>query len=252
MVYNLPNLINGEIMHIRIGIENNIEGRTLAWALDFPGCFAYGSDEPEALISIPHTLLNYEKWIKDHTSEAWVDFKDIDIRVVERFTTFRIGEDYKPAPEGEGYEINAWFMDDWRPLEGDEIQKALNVFHWQRDELLAGLTTLDKDTLEKQRPGQRWNILGIAKHVANAELWYLQRLDLTHFERKDLAPEPEERLMQLSQLIDTIFPKFADQVLVRGIEGEFWSYRKIVRRVLWHQRDHIEHIKELAFASSEE
>jgi hypothetical protein len=51
-------------MLIRIGIENNIEGRTLAWALDYPGCFAYGMDEAEALINLPKALLDYEHWIK--------------------------------------------------------------------------------------------------------------------------------------------------------------------------------------------
>ena len=31
-------------MHIRIGLENGDENRSVAWALDFPGCFAYGAD----------------------------------------------------------------------------------------------------------------------------------------------------------------------------------------------------------------
>ena len=158
-------------MHIRIGLENNIEGRTLAWALDYPGCFAYGLDEAEALIRLPRALLAYEVWIKDHTDDPWIDFEDLDLRVVERTDTFRIGEDYRLAPEGQGYEINAWFIDDWRPLTEVEIEQGLMIFHWQREELLAGLTTLDRVILEKERPGQRWNIWGIVKHIANAELW---------------------------------------------------------------------------------
>ena len=234
-------------MHVRIGMENNIEGRSLAWALDYPGCFAYGADEPEALIRLPRALLEYEIWVKDHTRESWVNFTDLDIRVVERFATFRMGEDYTPAPEGEGYEINAWFIDDWRPLSDEEIERALKIFHWQREELLAGLSTLEPEILEKEHPGQRWNILGIAKHIANAELWYLSRLDLVKTNYRELLPDYEKRLAQTSTLIDRIFPKFAGEVNVRGIEGEFWSYRKILRRTLWHQRDHIEHIKELAF-----
>ncbi len=28
-------------MRILVGIENNIEERSLAWALEYPGCFAY-------------------------------------------------------------------------------------------------------------------------------------------------------------------------------------------------------------------
>jgi hypothetical protein len=237
-------------MHIRIGLENNIEGRSLAWALDHPGCFAYGSDESEALIYLPLALAAYEHWIKNHTDATWVELDDLDLRVVEKYDTFRMGMDYRTARPGEGYEINAWFIDDWRPLSSKEIEQSLKIFHWQRDELLAGLSTLDPDILIKEHPGQRWNILGIAKHIANAEVWYLSRLDLITQKRSDLLPDHEARLNQTSQLIDQIFPSFADKVEVRGIEGEFWSCRKIIRRTLWHQRDHIEHIKELAFDKS--
>jgi hypothetical protein len=234
-------------MRIRIGLEKNVEGRDLAWALDYPGCFAYGADEAEALIRLPSELLKCETWIKDHTSNPWVDLKDMDMYVAERYETFRLGDDYKPAPPGEGYEINAWFIDDWRPLSEDEFEKDLKIFQWQRDELLAGLTTLDPELLEKDFPGQRWNILGIAKHIANAELWYLSRLSLTSLTRQDLPPDPFDRLEQTASLIKENFPKFIGKINVIGIDGEFWSCRKIVRRTLWHQRDHIEHIKQLAF-----
>ena len=32
---------------------------------------------------------------------------------------------------------------------------------------------------------------------------------------------------------------------VIGVDGEFWSPRKVLRRALWHERDHMEHIKKL-------
>ncbi len=237
-------------MQIRIGLEINIENRNLAWALDYPGCFAYGADEAEALMLLPRACLKYEVWIKDHTPNPWIDFTNMDIRIVERYKTFRLGEDYQTARGNDGWEINAWFKDDWRPLSEEEIDKAIKIFQWQRDELLAGLTTLDQEILERNFPGQRWNILGIAKHIANAELWYLSRLSLTSLTQQALAPNPMERLTQTAELIKEAIPKFAREVHVAGIDGEFWSYRKIVRRTLWHQRDHIEHIKQLAFGDT--
>ena len=36
-----------------MGVENNIEGRSLAWALEHPGCFAYGPDGEAALEALP-------------------------------------------------------------------------------------------------------------------------------------------------------------------------------------------------------
>lgn len=234
-------------MQIRIGMENNIEGRTLAWALDYPGGFAYGEDETDALIRLTGELLNYEIWIKDHTPDPWVNFKNMDLRVVEHYNTHYINDDYELMPTGQGYEVNAWFIDDWRPLTQEEVHHALLIFRWQRDELMAGLSTIEQDVLEKEWPGQRWNIIGIAKHVANAEFWYLQRLDLTSLKREDLAQDMEERLAQTAVMIEQQFPNFVGKVRVAGAQGEIWSYRKLVRRTLWHQRDHIEHIKELVF-----
>jgi len=234
-------------MQIRIGLENNVEGRSLAWVLDYPGCFEYGADEAEALIRLPRAMIEYEKWIKDHTSEPWVDFTNMDMRVIERFETFRISADFRPVPAAQGDEINAWFVDDWRPLTVSEVNQALKIFRWQRDELLAGLSTLDPDILAKERPGQRWNIWGIVKHIANAELWYLSRLELSDLSHQDLLSDPVSRLDQTSALIYEIFPTFPEKVHVAGKDGEFWSFRKLVRRTLWHQKDHIEHIKQLVF-----
>jgi hypothetical protein len=171
----------------------------------------------------------------------------LDFRVEERFTTFNIDENYRLVPAGQGYQTNAWFLDDWRPLTAEEIERALKIFHWQREELKGGLSTLSDDIREKQHPGQRWNINGITKHVANAELWYLSRLGLAALSRTDLAADPMARLDQLTEQIERIFPTFEGIIKVSGIDGEFWSYRKIVRRTLWHQRDHIEHIKQLVF-----
>lgn len=234
-------------MRIRIGIENNIEGRSLAWALDFPGCFAYGQDESEACILLPKALIMYDHWIQNHTDDPWFTFTDFDLRIVEKYEVFSIDSDFNITTPGAGYEVNAWFLDDWRPLSVDEVERGLDIFHWQRNELLAGLTTLSTEVLTKEHPGQRWNIIGIAKHIANVELWYLQRLGLVPTTHQKMATNHETRLEQTANLIDKIFPSFPGKNQVNGVDGEFWSYRKILRRTLWHQRDHIDHIKELAF-----
>ena len=44
---------------IKIGLENNPRGRSQAWALDYPGCFAYGKDGSEALLNVPAAVLAY-------------------------------------------------------------------------------------------------------------------------------------------------------------------------------------------------
>jgi predicted RNase H-like HicB family nuclease len=58
-------------MQIRIGLENEFEGRSLAWVLDFPGCFAYGKDGSEAILRVPQALLFFQEWLSEKT-EIWV------------------------------------------------------------------------------------------------------------------------------------------------------------------------------------
>jgi predicted RNase H-like HicB family nuclease len=232
-------------MIIRIGIDKGFEGRVVAYALDFPGCFTYGMDEAEALLKLPQALLKYEIWIKDHTEDCWVNFTEMDLRVTDVMDSFIIDEE--THPELFGVEINAFFEDDLRALSSLEVERALLVFTWQREELYGGISTLTQDILEKQYPDQRWNILGILKHVANAENWYLSRLGYSNLRKEQLPEEPLARLEMMQEAVEDAFRQFPLDTQVHNIDGETWSCRKILRRTLWHQRDHIEHIKQLIF-----
>lgn len=226
-------------MIIRIGLENGIEGRSLAWALDFPGCFAYGEDGPAALMLIPRALIQYESWMWNHTQNPWVTLGDFDLRMVETFQVYTINPAYEVALEG--YEVNAWFRDDWRPLTALEIQHGLEMLSWSRADLLACVSPLSAEILDRTYPGECWSVRGILEHIANAERWYLSRLGLA-------GSPPEETYARLaavrSRLID-VFPGLAGQVQALGVDGEFWSPRKVLRRALWHELDHIEHIFKL-------
>ena len=53
-------------MNFQVGIETNIEGRTLAWALEHPGCFAYGINAVGAAINLEGALNSYAGWILRH------------------------------------------------------------------------------------------------------------------------------------------------------------------------------------------
>ncbi len=172
-------------MIIRVGLENGIEGRSLAWALDFPGCFAYGEEGSAALLHIPQALLRYEDWMGRHTPNPWASFGDFDIKLVEVWQAYCINEAYEVA-EG-GYEVNAWFRDDWRPLEREEIDHGLQMLAWSRADLLASAASLSIEALDARYPNERWSVRGILGHVASAEWWYLDRLGLVEGGRPGTA-----------------------------------------------------------------
>ncbi|MBP9041838.1 MAG: DinB family protein, partial [Anaerolineaceae bacterium] len=101
------------------------------------------------------------------------------------------------------------------------------------------------DQLNQKFEGERWSILGVLNHVANAEHWYLDRLSLAHTERDQLPSDVFDRLLAVREQLCRVLPTLAGSNLVVGVEGEFWSPRKVLRRAAWHEIDHIEHIFKL-------
>jgi hypothetical protein len=230
-------------MIIRVGLENNMDGRSLAWALDFPGCFADGPDATTALVNLPQQLLAYETWVEGRTSQPWFVLGNFDIRLVETWEGYLINEYYEVIEGGEGYEVNAFFRDDWRPLKPEEIQRGLMLLSWTRADLQAAVDGLSGEVLDKTYPNERWSMRGILRHVANAEWWYLDRLGLT--EGQAWPKDAGERLQVGRARLVEVLPTLVGSKRVVGVDGEWWSPRKLLRRVLWHERDHTGHIYKL-------
>jgi hypothetical protein len=230
---------------IKVGVENHYENRSLAWVLDYPGCFAYGSNETEALVRVPQALIAYKSWLEGFTEDSWLqDLADFDIRLVEVYECHSLNEQYEPAKQG--MEVNAWFHHDWLPLDQDEIRKGLSVLSWAHQDLYELTAGLSVEQLDRNYEGERWSIRGILLHVADAELYYLNRLSLTNFVYKDLLVHGVWESLQFTlNQNQNILPKLAGKDDVRGRKGEFWSPRKILRRACWHALDHSQHIHRL-------
>jgi hypothetical protein len=229
----------------RVGLENNTEGRSQAWILGHPGCFAYGSDGSRALVAVPQAIRVYREWIDAHTSDGWLNEAEVNqskVHLAETWECYSINEDYELVQDG--YEVNAWFRHDWLPLKDIDIQHGLLLLSWGREELYRTVKGLSEEILQRTYPHERWSIAGILKHIAGAEWWYQDRLGLA-FTRQDLPDDPFECLNKVRTSLVEILPSLVSSTKVVGIDGEFWSPRKLIRRAVWHEYDHIEHIKKL-------
>jgi hypothetical protein len=226
----------------KVGLENNTEGRSQAWVLGHPGCFSYGRNGPEALASVPRAIQDYRHWITAHIEQSWLLSTGTDFQLEETWECYSIDDNY--ALVKDGYEVNAWFRHDWLPLAEVDIQHGLLLLAWGREALLNTATPLDKATLERTYPLERWSILGILGHIADAERWYMDRLGLAS--PRPLAPVPPFEWLKIvrNRLLD-ILPRLAGSKQVVGVDGEFWSPRKLLRRAVWHEYDHLAHIRKL-------
>ncbi len=226
----------------KVGLENNTEGRSLAWILGHPGCFAYGKNGPEALSAAPHAVREYRQWITSHNDQSWLPGADIECQLAETWECYIMDENYHLASDG--YEVNAWFRHDWLPLTEEDIQHGLLLLAWGREALMSVVSSLDDATLERTYPNERWSISGILKHIAGAEWWYMDRLGLA-FPRPEVPELEFDRLKKVRDRLVDILPGIAGSKQVVGISGEFWSPRKLLRRAVWHEYDHVAHIRKL-------
>lgn len=230
-------------MHFKIGLESDVEGRSLAWVLGYPGCFAYGADDQTALAATPAAIHEYAEWIELHGNERWLEPGDIELQVVDTWQVYYIDEDCQKVDFGHK-SIEAWFQHDWIPLTEAQVAFGLQLLAWSRTDLLEAVRHLSPETLEKEYTGERWNIAGILNHVGGAEWWYLDRLGLAP-PHDQVSDKPFKRLEFIRSCLSKTLPMLVGSQQVVGVDGEFWSPRKLLRRAVWHERDHTAHIHKL-------
>jgi len=234
-------------MKLSIGLENGFEGRSIAWALDYPGCFSYGKDGSEAIVAIPQAVLSYQAWLDSHTADSWLkDLSDFDVSLVETWQFYEIDEFYNPVEHGNG--VNAWFRHDWKPLTALDARRGIQLLSWGREDLLALLAAIPPQKLDEPVPGERWTRRGILAHVATIQWWLADRLGKAGLSRTQLPKDPFERMMVTSTMLEQAINDLAGEELVLGKDGEFWSPHKLLRRATWHVRDHFEHIHKLGLS----
>jgi hypothetical protein len=144
--------------------------------------------------------------------------------------------------------VESFFLNDWKPLIPHEIERALKLLAWSRADLLDLVKELSAEKLAETYPNERWPIYGILEHIGGAEWWYQERIGYQFPEHaEDLPSNPFERLTVVRNHFTSLLPKLVGMNKVIGTEGEIWSPRKVLRRALWHERDHTEHIRKLLF-----
>jgi len=93
-------------------------------------------------------------------------------------------------------------------------------------------------------PGEVFgSIAGIIHHVGSGERFYHQRLDKT-VQWDTLPADPFEAIAAARATTNAYLPTLVGDTRITVLVDEMWSARKVLRRTLWHERDHTGHIAE--------
>jgi uncharacterized damage-inducible protein DinB/predicted RNase H-like HicB family nuclease len=225
-------------MRIHLAVEDVEPNHWIAWALDLPACFSSATTIADAVAHAPQKIAEYFSWLLSHDSLLLIVNEPIEVEVVEIFHSFVSSE----APD---YIVNAFFKDDRCPLGYWDVEIALRLLDWTRQDLLSVIHLTTQDQLTKAIPGEvRGSITGILNHVAIAENWYFNQLGYS-LERAQLPSDSLEILALVRANTREQLVKLIGNERITKNCDELWSARKIVRRTLWHERDHTQQIMQL-------
>ena len=210
-----------------------VETRWLAQVTSMPGCFVSADTREQALALLPETIQKYFAWRRGMGDKAVLPDSPAELRVDEIVKEWI-------SPLDPDYVVNAFFASDALPFREEEIQGYKTVLIGSYSGLLAAAGGLSPEVLQTPVEGE-WDILGILMHCSRAAWWYLDRLDMAPRH----AAEPrswEERLALVQESLLSALPSLVGMKRIELRSDELWSPRKVVRRSIWHLRDHTSHI----------
>lgn len=223
-------------MAYRLAVEDMEQNHWVAWALDLPGCYSAARTQEEAVVLAPTAISRYFTWLKNNGYRDLPRGGRTEVEVVDVFRSY--------VSEGM-YVVNAFFEDDRHPLTEEETTFAVWVMGPIREDLLDLLDRVPDTKIDRPVPGEvHSSILGILEHIAWTEWWCLDRLGLS-FPREAMPGDPFKMLRATRDHTEKILPGLAGVEKIETVKGERWSPRKMLRRVLWHEQDHIGHISKL-------
>jgi predicted RNase H-like HicB family nuclease/uncharacterized damage-inducible protein DinB len=196
------------------------EGGYLAHIPQLIGCVARGKTRDEALDRLRESAAAYREWLKRNGIAADTG-QPIEFDVVET-----------EAPI---------FPPDYEPLREEELDDLFHRIALSRQSLLETVGRLDKAALEWQPEKDSWAVVNILAHLAQADLWYASRLE------EGGLPNLLWRLAAARALAVHRLQELPEQARgnVTVHAGEEWTPRKVSRRMIEHEQEHLEQIKEI-------
>lgn len=197
----------------------------------------------------------FVRWLREH-GETADELGALQTEVVEEVAAERLPD---------GYELNATFAADHRPVSSDELETALRWLDWARADLHRVLAEIDAFVAgggqlpsEERAPeavaagaGQGKQVDQVLLHVAATEPWFVSRLDAAA--RYTGPTEPLDVFLAGSRafLVDGLRRIHAADPQAQRTEtrGETWTLAKVLRRAVYHSLDHLEELdRRLAIA----
>lgn len=226
-------------LHLEVGSVDHEGGSCLAWVLDLPGCVAYAASPEEAIVRAPEVAQQYLDWLRGH-GESVPELIEIDPDPAEIFQVSFLN----------GYEINSIFSPDFGVPSDEELERCLRWMRHSREDLWKLIRSLSWEALDAEVQSGGLTIRKVLQHVAGAEEWYISRLEPGSSQVSAPSVGSEDVFERLEAVrtwaierLQTLPSERRKRITVH--KGEVWTFKKVLRRFLYHETYHRRQIEEL-------
>ena len=206
-----------------------VQGDGSYWLAHVPvlrGCIASGTTRDEAIANARRAFRAYLELL-DARGVSIEHWKDLDP------STF----DVRDLP------ADRVVPEDLGRMEEHELRDFLHQFEASRAALLSLVREISADDIERKPTETMWSVREALEHVMLTEASLLSRLE-------KWPADPYNTLQAVHRMA---FQRFTimeppDTDLDHLVMGRRWTTRKVMRRILEHEFEHLEHIKEIVAA----
>lgn len=211
-------------MRYAVCLESDTGGWSMAHVADLPGCYATADDPWVALQALLPAIPAYWAWLRRHGAPAPGpdDLGEVSLGVIETV------QSDTPGP-------HALFEYEVAPLSRQAVAGCLERLTYTRRDLLDLVGDLPAGML---KPGPVQTVGGILAHLAATEQAYTHLLGSPAREKTRAAPLDRladvraAAVQQINSLDDDDYGR------IFLLAGERWNVRKLLRRMLEHEREH--------------
>jgi len=205
-------------VYIETSPDTLAEGGPLAHVPELPGCTARAKTVDAVKDAIHQAICEYVAFLRTQGEQALPDEFDLEFEETQSYTL---------AP-------------DYAPLTPEELARAKRWLEASRRAVMADLADLPADAWDWKPDENDWPLRIITSHMGVAELYLTDKLiepDHAPLNRLEVT-----RRVSFERL-DTLASEHRGRVTT--FEGEAWTPRKVVRRMLEHEQEHLAQIRDL-------
>jgi predicted RNase H-like HicB family nuclease/uncharacterized damage-inducible protein DinB len=211
-------------MRYAVCLESDTGGWSMAHVADLPGCYAKADDPWVALQALLPAIPAYWAWLRRHGAPAPgpAGLGEVSLGVIETV------QSDTPGPR-------ALFEYEVAPLSRQAVAGCLERLTYTRRDLLDLVGDLPAAMLA---PGPAATVGGILAHLAATERAYTRLLGPPTGTQE--AAAPLDRLADVRAAAVQQIRSLPDDDYGRIFlhDGERWNVRKLLRRMLEHEREH--------------